>query len=248
MTTPRVSASLLAVSLLLAGCGAVDRISNIGKSPDMSPITNPTEQSGYRAISLPMPPPMTAERQANSLWRPGSRAFFKDLRANRVGDIVTVVVSLNERAQLSNDTTISRKNAEDNSLTNLFGFQNNIEKILPGQDSLPTLVDLASNRSNRGTGSVNRREQVNMRLAAVIVQMLPNGNMVLHGRQEVRVNYEVRELQLAGVIRPEDISPQNTIDYDKIAEARVSYGGRGQISDVQQPRYGSQLLDIILPF
>lgn len=248
MVRVRFSLALLLTGATLAGCNAVDRLTNIGKNPELSPIENPTTQPGYRNISLPMPAPQTADRQANSLWRPGSRAFFKDLRANRIGDIVTVVVSLNERAQLSNATTRTRTNSEGNTLTSLFGLQNNIEQILPGNNSLPNMVDLESDVSNRGTGQINRAEQVNMRLAAIITQVLPNGNMVLHGRQEVRINYEIREMQLAGIIRPEDISPQNTIDYDKIAEARVSYGGRGQIMDVQQPRYGSQFLDIILPF
>ncbi|MFD2262352.1 flagellar basal body L-ring protein FlgH [Lacibacterium aquatile] len=248
MVRVRKSLALLLTGATLAGCNAVDRIQNIGATPQMSPIENPTTQPGYRSISLPMPPAPIGDRQANSLWRPGSRAFFKDLRANRVGDIVTVVVSLNERAQLQNATTRTRTNSEGNTLTSLFGLQNGIEQMLPGDNSLPNMVDLESDVSNRGTGQINRSEQVNMRLAAIITQVLPNGNMVLHGRQEVRINYEIRELQLAGIIRPEDISPQNTIDYDKIAEARVSYGGRGQIMDVQQPRYGSQFLDIILPF
>lgn len=246
----RQAAQLAAVLLSaasLAGCSAIDRIGSIGEKPALSQIENPQAQAGYRPVSLPMPSPLVAERQPNSLWRAGSRAFFKDQRANRIGDILTVVISIDEKGTLTNDTRRTRANAETNNLTSLFGFQDAISRILPGKP-IPALVDLDSDVSNRGTGAINRAEKINLRLAALITQVLPNGNMVLHGRQEVRLNYEIRELQLAGVIRPEDISSQNTISYDQIAEARVSYGGRGQIMDVQQPRYGSQLLDVLLPF
>ena len=80
------------------------------------------------------------------------------------------------------------------------------------------------------------------------MDVLPNGILSIVGSQEIRVNFELRDLQVSGFVRPEDISRQNEITYDKIASARVSYGGRGQISDVQQPRYGQQVLDILLPF
>jgi flagellar L-ring protein precursor FlgH len=238
---------LIAVASTLAGCSALDRIGSIGEKPTLSQIENPQAQPGYRPVSLPMPSPMVAERQPNSLWRAGSRTFFKDQRANRVGDILTVVINIDESGKLQNDTTRTRTNAETNNVTSLLGFQDTLSRILPGKP-IPALVDLDSGVSNKGSGTINRQEKINLRLAALITQVLPNGNMVLHGRQEVRINFEVRELQLAGVIRPEDISSQNTISYDQIAEARVSYGGRGQITDVQQPRYGSQLLDVLLPF
>ncbi|MDX2103580.1 MAG: flagellar basal body L-ring protein FlgH [Alphaproteobacteria bacterium] len=240
---------LLALSAsLLAGCSAIDRLATIGEPPPLSPIQNPQAQPGYQPTNLPMPPPQVAEKMPNSLWRPGARAFLGDQRASRVGDILTVIIDIDERGRLQNDTRRGRTNAETNNLTSLFGFQGAIERALPGRNSLPTIVDLESQLDNRGTGRVDRQERINLRLAALITQVLPNGNLVLHGRQETRLNFELRELQLQGVIRPTDISNQNTIRYDQIAEARVSYGGRGQITDVQQPRYGSQLLDILLPF
>jgi flagellar L-ring protein precursor FlgH len=82
----------------------------------------------------------------------------------------------------------------------------------------------------------------------VVTDRLPNGNFVIAGRQEVRVNSELRELRIAGVIRPEDISSRNTIDYFKVAEARIAYGGRGTISRVQKPRYGQRLYEFVVPF
>ena len=133
-------------------------------------------------------------------------------------------------------------------LDSFLGYETQLDAVLPEAVSPGSLVDLDSNSSSQGTGSVNRDETINLRIAALVTQVLPNGNLVIAGRQEVRVNYEVRQLQVAGMIRPEDITSTNTVSYDQIAEARVSYGGRGHISDVQQPRYGQQLYDIIFPF
>ena len=192
--------------------------------------------------------PQTGVREANSLWRSGARAFFKDQRASRVGDILTVSININDQAQINNQTTRTRANSENAGMPEVFGYD--LNKILP--DSVAggraSLIDMSSDTSNKGTGQINRKETITLQVAALITDVLPNGNLVLQGRQEVRVNFEVRELQLTGVIRPEDINSANSISYEKIAEARISYGGRGQISDVQQPRYGQQIFDIIMPF
>ena len=245
-----LSRSLLALLLLaLGGCNAIDRLSKIGEQPQLTDIKNPQTQPGYHPVSLPMPPPIVSERQPNSLWRNGSRGFFKDLRATRVGDLVTVVINFNQSGQLQDTTTRTRANTETNNVASMLGFQNTINRLAKLTSAqTPNVLDLTSNLSNVGGGQITRQEQVNLRLAALVEQMLPNGNMVVFGHQEVRLNFEVRELALAGVIRPEDIAPDNTINYDQIAEARISYGGRGQITDVQQPRYGSQLVDILMPF
>ncbi len=80
------------------------------------------------------------------------------------------------------------------------------------------------------------------------MQMLPNGNMVVAGRQEVKVNQELRELRVAGIIRPQDINMNNTIPYEKIAEARITYGGDGSISRQQLRGYGEGVVDIVLPY
>jgi flagellar L-ring protein precursor FlgH len=233
---------------LLAGCNAFDRVGRIGEKPELSPIENPMAAPGYRPVSLPMPPPQVAERSPNSLWRAGSRTFFKDLRATRVGDILTVTVTLDEKASLSNSSTRTRTTSEADAITSLFGFEHQFKHFLSDQATNTPTIGISGKTNNQGTGAIDRKEQITLRLAALITQVLPNGNLVLDGHQEIRVNFELRELRLIGVIRPEDIAPDNTISYDQIAEARVSYGGRGQIDDVQQPRYGSQLLDILLPF
>ncbi|MEJ0067697.1 MAG: flagellar basal body L-ring protein FlgH [Pseudomonadota bacterium] len=240
---------VVVATALVGGCNAFDRLSRVGEKPELTPIENPLSAPGYKPVALPMPPPQVAERMPNSLWRTGSRTFFKDLRATRVGDILTVVIDLNDSGVLSNSTTRTRTTNEQDVLTTLLGFEHQFKKfILPQTAGNAPTVNITGATNNQGTGAINRSEAINLRLAALITQVLPNGNLVLDGHQEVRVNFELRELRLLGVIRPEDIAADNTISYDQIAEARVSYGGRGQIDDVQQPRYGSQLLDILLPF
>jgi len=249
MTPIRFRPLLVLALLLLGGCAnTVERIENVGRPPPLSPIDDPTRRAGYHPISLPMPVEEPVVYQPNSLWRQGARTFFKDQRARRVGDVLTVEVTIADQARLSNETQRSRANEEGLGVGGFFGLENRLDKILPGAVDEDNLVDLESGTSNRGRGNVARNEEITVNVAAVIVQVLPNGNLVLQGRQEVRVNFELRELQVAGVIRPEDISPHNTVKHDQIAELRVAYGGRGQITDVQQPRYGAQVLDVILPF
>ena len=239
---------LIGATALLSGCNAMKRLSEVGEPPKLSSIDNPTQSESYRPVSLPMPAPQLAESNPNSLWRAGARSFFKDQRANQVGDILTVVVDMSDSAALANTTTRSRTNSEDLAVSNLFGLESEFTKVLPETIDPSNMFNMDSNTSNRGTGSLDRTEAIDLRVAAIVIQILPNGNYVIHGRQEIRVNSEVREVQIAGVIRAADISSANEVNYDKIAEARISYGGRGTISDVQQPRYGSEVLDIILPF
>ena len=252
--TPRTHNSIVrfgllaAAAVILAGCPTLDRLSSVGETPKMTKVDNPTRRPNYRPVSMPMPAPVTARRQANSLWRAGSRAFFKDLRASQVGDIVSVTVSINDAADISNSTTRTRTNSEDAGLDAFLGYEAALNAILPESVQPGTLLDLDSVSSSVGTGVIDRDEVVTLKIAAVVTQVLPNGNLVIHGRQETRVNFEVREIQIAGVIRPQDIDSSNTITYDKIAEARLAYGGRGHITDVQQPRYGQQIVDILFPF
>ncbi len=239
----------LVTATLLAGCGAGERLANVGRTPELAPITNPREAPGYRPVSLPMPAPEPISAATpNSLWRTGARGFFKDQRARQVGDILTVNVVIADEASLKNETRRSRDNSDDLGINGLFGLDVVLDNALPEAYEPETSVDLSSSTSNMGRGSVQRNEEIKLNVAAVIVQVLPNGNLVVQGRQEVRVNFEVRELIIAGIVRPEDITPSNTIPHDQIAELRVAYGGRGQLTDFQQPRYGSQALDILLPF
>jgi flagellar L-ring protein precursor FlgH len=250
---PMILARRLVVSAALvtslSACNMFDRISEVGSEPSLRPIENPAEKPGMSTVQMPMPAPETPLHLANSLWRPGSRAFFKDQRAARVGDLLTVVVNMDEKAEISNETKRSRSNSENVDLNGFLGYQGSLNRILPQALTSGTdIVDLGSASSNSGLGSVDREESITFQVAAVVTQVLPNGNLVIYGHQETRVNFEVRELTVAGVVRPEDISSSNTIQHTQIAEARFAYGGRGQLTDVQQPRYGHQVLDIFLPF
>ena len=240
-----VSALWIALPVLLNDCAAIDRLVNVGEQPRLSAIDNPTTQPGYKPVHMPMPVPQPASYSPNSLWRNGSRAFFKDQRAHQVGDILTVKVKFADKATLENETSRSRKNSEDSGVENFFG-----KKKLPIMNTaLPTRIFTAdSEGSSEGKGSVDRKEELQTNVAGVVTQVLPNGNLVVEGRQEIRINFEIRELIVAGIVRPEDIESDNTIDSTKIAQARIAYGGRGQITDVQQPRYGQQVLDVLLPF
>jgi flagellar L-ring protein precursor FlgH len=244
---PRIalSGALLATFALASGCSSIDRLSQIGEQPKLSAIDNPTTQPGYKPVQMPMPKPEVASYNPNSLWRNGSRAFFKDQRAHQVGDLLTVTVNFTDKANIANETQRSRTAKEDSGITDFIGSQTVTQplKILPGR-----LLTTDSSSSADGKGSVQRQEALQTNVAAVVTQVLPNGNLVVEGKQEIRVNFEIRELVVAGIVRPEDIQSDNTIDSSKIAQARIAYGGRGQIMDVQQPRYGQQVMDVLLPF
>jgi flagellar L-ring protein precursor FlgH len=240
-----LACALFALGTIASGCSSIDRLSQIGEKPKLTEIENPTTQPGYKPVQMPMPKPEVASYSPNSLWRNGSRAFFKDQRAARVGDLLTVTVNITDKAAIANETQRSRTNKEDSGITDFIGSQTitQAHKILPGR-----ILTADSTASSDGKGSVNRQEALQTNVAAVVTQVLPNGNLVVEGKQEIRVNFEIRELIVAGIVRPEDIQSDNTIDSSKIAQARIAYGGRGQITDVQQPRYGQQVMDVLLPF
>ena len=245
---PMRAAPALVLVLALGGCGAWSRISQIGSPPPLTTVQNPKTQPGYQPVSMPMPQPITAERRPNSLWKSGSRAFFKDQRASQVGDILTIDISFDDKAQFNNETQTQRTTAENDGISNLFGFEQQIPKVLPHAANPASLVNINGTTNNDGKGAITREEQVTLEVAAMVMQVLPNGNLVVQGHQEMRVNNEVRDLQITGVLRPQDITAINTTTLDKLAEARVSYGGRGALTDDQAPRYGMQLLDVVAPF
>ena len=241
-------AVLLAVPAALSACNAVSRLAEVGSAPNLSNIQNPVAERGYQPVALPMPRPQPEIRQANSLWRPGSRAFFKDQRAAQIGDILTVNIDIEDEATLANQTARTRSSNESAGLNSFLGYEASLAKILPEAVNPASLVDAGADSTSTGTGTSNRKEEIRLTIAAIVTQALPNGNLVIVGRQEVRVNYELRELLISGVVRPEDITSDNTVKHTQIAEARISYGGRGQLSDLQQPRYGQQIFDIVFPF
>ncbi len=235
---------ILAMVLALSGCGVLSRLSEVGRDPAMTPTTDPTKDPKWRPITMPMPAGQASPNQSNALWRSGSRAFFKDQRAAQVGDIVTVLVNMNDAANLKNVTTATRTGTETAGMPNFFG----LEAMLPKAVNPSSLVSSSSTNSNVGTGQIQRNEAVTLRLAGVVTQVLPNGNLVIAARQQFMVNSELRDLQVTGVIRPQDIASDNTVLHDRMAEARIAYGGRGQLTDLQRARWGQQMMDILMPW
>jgi flagellar L-ring protein precursor FlgH len=241
-----LTGTMLTIASFAAGCSGIDRLSQIGEEPKLSAIENPTTQPGYKPVQMPMPKPEVVSYNPNSLWRNGSRSFFKDQRAHQIGDLLTVTVNITDQANFANETQRQRTATEDTGITAFLGSSllgQSAQKALTGR-----MLQADSNSQTDGKGSIVRQETLQTNVAAIVTQVLPNGNLVVEGKQEIRVNYEKRELIVAGIVRPEDIQSDNTIDSSKIAQARIAYGGHGEISDIQQPRYGSQVMDVLLPF
>ncbi|MDR3536701.1 MAG: flagellar basal body L-ring protein FlgH [Acetobacteraceae bacterium] len=238
-------AAVALLCLLLNGCGLLGRLSDVGRPPEMTPTKDPTKEPGWRPVSMPMPGREAPPNEANSLWRQGSRAFFKDQRAAAVGDVVTIVVSMNDTANMKNVTSAARTSTEAMGMANLFGLESLVPKTIADPSKL---VNTSSGNTNTGTGQIQRTEAVTLRLAGVVTQVLPNGNLAVVARQEFLVNSELRVLQVTGVIRPQDIASDNTVLHDRMAEARIAYGGRGQLTDLQTARWGQQVFDIVSPF
>jgi flagellar L-ring protein FlgH len=241
-----LTGTMLTIVSFAGGCSGIDRLSQIGEEPKLSAIENPTTQPGYKPVQMPMPKPEIVSYNPNSLWRNGSRSFFKDQRAHQIGDLLTVTVNITDQANFANETQRSRTATEDSGITAFLGsslFGQRAQSVLPGR-----FLTADEKMGTDGKGSIVRQETLQTNVAAIVTQVLPNGNLVVEGKQEIRVNYEKRELIVAGIVRPEDIQSDNTIDSSKIAQARIAYGGHGEISDLQQPRYGSQVMDVLLPF
>jgi len=226
---------LIALSVLPAGCASADL-----SEPRLTPVGNPADVLGSR-VTTPLPQPRAETAAPASLWRAGARSFFGDQRAAEVGDILTIQIEIEDSAQVSNSTQRSRTASQDAGIGALLGLEAPIQRALPGSPDLDPAIAFDSSSQSNGLGTVNRAEAVNLTVAAVIVEKLPNGNLVIGGSQEVRINNEVRELLISGIIRPEDIAADNTIAHSKIAEARISYGGRGDLSQVQRPRIANRL-------
>lgn len=240
-----LSTTLLLVALAVSGCGRTD---HMGKAPSFTPTTN--NQEHYAMMNPPLPQQASVSRRSDtaSLWSGNKASLLGDRRAASRGDILTVVIEVDEKAQIKNESERNRSGSDSLSLPALAGLPQRINERLPTGATTDPLVDISSDSKSSGDGSVKRSEKLTLRVAATVVDVLPNGVLAIEGSQELRVNYELRELLVSGFARSEDISRQNEITFDKIASARVSYGGRGQITDMQQPRWGQQVMDAVLPY
>lgn len=240
--------SVLAVCL--TGCAStVSKLEEIGKTPSHTAVEDPTRKSNYEPLSWPLPETKPEPRQyANSLWQPGARAFFRDQRAARVGDILRVNININDKAELKNQTQRQRDTTENLTAPAVAGLAERIWKPLPGEAEPANLFNIAGGTNSKGTGNTKREEKVNTQVAALITQVLPNGNFVIEGSQEININFDQRQVGVKGVVRPQDIGTDNTVDLTQIAEARITYSGKGQLTDMQQPRWGQQVIETLSPF
>jgi flagellar L-ring protein FlgH len=226
---------------LLAGCG--NTIHEIGREPALTPVGAGLRPARVAVPNEPAPPPVYT--RGNSFWQDASADLFRDPRAMKVGDVVTVKISIKDKATLDNTSERKRDNKTSFGLDT--GWDTNLP-LLNGKRRGTIDSKIDSKSETKGEGAINRSESIELLVAAVVTDVLPNGNLIISGTQEVRVNFEVRVLTVQGIVRPRDISTENMVSYDKIAEARISYGGRGRITDFQQPAWGQQLLDTISPF
>jgi flagellar L-ring protein FlgH len=241
---------LLAAAMALTACGGVDHLgrppsmTTTGHDLDVSRIVSPERA----ALAVPAPEPARYQYQQGSLFASSQNALVGDRRAKARGDILTIVIDINETAEFRNQTDRNRSGSGSMSIGSLFGLNTNIEKQLAGGATLDPGVEYGSQSRSRGQGTTRRSERLSTRVAATVVDVLPNGHLVIQGDQEVRVNYELRDVRITGIVRPDDINRRNEVGYDKIAGARIAYGGRGQIMDLQQPRIGQQITDMLTPF
>ena len=235
---------MIMACLVLAGCG---NLNQVGRAPEFSPLAGNSEHNAMYS-SLPQTADDRGPTEQSSLWTSQRNSLLGDHRASMRGDILTVVVQINDQATLNDSTGRSRTGTTKMGIPSLFGIPQRLDAVLPTGATSASLVATNSASTFSGTGNVARNEKVTLRLAATVVEELPNGVLRIEGQQQVRVNNELRDLIVSGYVRPDDISRQNEITYDKIADAQISYGGRGQLTDVQQPAWGQQVADQVLPF
>jgi flagellar L-ring protein precursor FlgH len=242
-----IRAFVLLAPLVLTAAGCSFNPHEVGKEPALTPIG-----AGLRPATVPIESdrmPRASYRPGNSIWQDTNADFYRDPRATHVGDLVTVKISIKDKATLDNSSNRSRKSNGD--LDANFSYEINTAaktQHLQAKGSGSFKPSVTAETKTDSQGAIERSESINLLVAAVVTDVLPNGNLLISGTQEVRVNYEVRVLTVAGIVRPRDISTDNSVSYDKIAEARISYGGRGRITEIQQPAWGQQIIDAIAPY
>lgn len=257
-------APLLLLAPALVSCGAAGRLAAVGRPPKMTapdavpapPWERSIASSGQDtprtapgdAPAAPPPVARPAPAASASLFRAGAGSLFRDQRASTAGDILTIRINVQDKATVDNSTARSRTGSEKAGIASLLGVEKLIQDVLPGKPDMGAAVDGQSASKSLGNGNISRSESISLTMSAVVTNVLPNGNLVIRGRQEIRVNFELRELVLTGIIRPQDIARDNSIRHTQIAEARISYGGRGQLTDVQQARWAQQVYDALFPF
>ncbi|MFN3859186.1 MAG: flagellar basal body L-ring protein FlgH [Caulobacter sp.] len=239
--------ALLAI-IAFAPLAACSTVTEAVMGPELAPVGYPAALAPQTQnfASVRQEPPQPAS--ANSLWRTGARAFFNDQRAGRVGDILTVRIDIDDSARTQNNSSATRTSGMKAGMPHFFGLESSLGQLFPGGFDPANAIETSATTGSTGAGAVARSEKISLTIAAVVTGVLPNGNLVIQGTQEVRTNNEVRRLTISGIVRPEDISASNTISHTQIAEARISYGGRGDQSRVQKTPGGQALVESFTPF
>ena len=233
---------------LLAGCatlGACSSVQQAVNGPSLTPMGYPAALVPQQQVVLQ---PQQTPASSNSLWRIGARTFFNDQRARSVGDILTILVDIDDSAQTQNSTGEARKNTYSAKTPSVFGLESSLGKMLPAQYDPASALSANGSSTFDGSGTIKRSEKISVTIAAIVTGVLPNGNLIVQGTQEVRTDREVRVLTVSGIARPEDISSTNTIKHTQLAEARISYGGRGDVTDMQQAPVSQTLMNKFSPF
>lgn len=242
----RKAATLLLAAAAVSALGACSTVRETIAGPQLAPVGYPAGLTPQTLQIQAQPAPQPAS--PNSLWRTGARTFFADQRARNIGDILTVRIEIDDRAQVQNSTNRSRSNGVEAGVSNFFGLENSLGRIFPSGYDPTKMIGMNGETNSNGTGTISRSEKVSLTVAAVVTGVMPNGNLIIQARQEVRTNAELRELTVAGIVNPADISSQNTIDHTQIAEARISYGGRGDVTRMQKPPVAQRLVERFSPF
>jgi flagellar L-ring protein precursor FlgH len=232
------ASALLVGSTFLVACGTTG-------APKRAAMPNP-DVPIVALSSAPVPPEATY--QTASLWSHSPESLFGDRRARGPGDILTVQITINDSAEMRASVATDRQSGENFSISNLFGLTELWENLLPENGSFDPAVDLNRTSNVDGSGQLRRGETLSLTLAAQVVEVTPNGDLVIIGRQNVQVEGEARTLFVSGVVRREDISRRNVITLDKIANAQVGYDGSGAVARTTIDRSGTRALDYLIPF
>ncbi len=250
--TNKTFALIICLAFLLSSCSnTIDKLSRVGRAPEFAKIELPAIDVAPKDEMKKHTQTEVSQKYAqrvNSLWSPGSNNFFRNKHNWKVGDIIMVKVDITDSAKIDNSTQHTRKGSESVGIPNVLGLEKTIAQAVSADGFPASLLNTNNQHQHQGSGNISRKEAISTEISAIVTQIFQNGNLLLQGKQEVRINNELREVTVAGIIRPKDISDANTIKSEQMAEARISYGGRGSVSDVQEPRVGNQIIDILAPF
>ncbi|MDR1051235.1 MAG: flagellar basal body L-ring protein FlgH [Deltaproteobacteria bacterium] len=222
-------------------------------APGCGPKLNSPSTLANQEAALVNPPVQTypdpAVKTEGSLFSEDSRPnFFSDMKAERVGDIITINIVETSRASKTANTSTRRSNDVNASVDSLFGLE------APGKLPTPLGMNLAAGVQGgyssqfSGTGSTSRNENITAKISARIVQVLPNDNLVVRGSQEILVNNEKQYITIQGVVRPADVATDNSVLSTYLADARIEYTGQGDLTNKQREGWLSRALDKIWPF